>query len=580
MAIVAGVCFALLCAYVATGSTRVPFLDDVTMAEWLQPGRTQTPEILWMQHNEHRIPLPRLVYVALACASGDLRAGLWLDVVLLGVLTLLFVNDARALRGRSHPTDAVFPLLLFSLGNSENLLSAFQLTLILPAVLSGILLSILVRRDVLGSVPVSILTGAVLILSILCGTVGVVPAVAVGVWLFLAGLLQLRRGDRREQRAARAACAAALATGLFVLFYFHDFRTAPEFVPAGVIRSLKVAAEFSSQGLGCIAEQYWPGVTLLVAGCLAGAIALACAAWMRAPSDRWRSSGFLFHMGGMLALAIAVGWGRGGGPGEPGFTNRYTILGALPLCAAQIAACTFSGRLPARCLSALILALAAAAFLANVEPARKYARTHVEAARAFEADALADLGVRAIAARHWTKFYYGEVDFARELEALRRSGFLPFVVPGERLSDEATRDSPYPMLGTQPLRVESPAPVRLRLIDGRYALVIERSGCIVLPILPGAYGLRGRFRAEPAARDHRRERGLRFTIEIVRAGRREVLFERELRPLIEPDDASPQRFRCEIPPGAEGEIWARVESLGPIGTDPDRAAWFGLEVRY
>src|SRR5262245_59768529 len=58
--------------YVATYGTRVPFIDDLVMAPFVRQDHPILLRELWTQHNEHRIPLPRLLYVWLARWSGSL----------------------------------------------------------------------------------------------------------------------------------------------------------------------------------------------------------------------------------------------------------------------------------------------------------------------------------------------------------------------------------------------------------------------------------------------------------------------------------------------------------------------------
>jgi hypothetical protein len=74
-----------------------------------------TPTWLWSQHNEHRMLLPRLIYLALSELSGyDFRAGAVYNVLALSALSAVMIMTCRALRGGCDFRDAYFPLMLLN----------------------------------------------------------------------------------------------------------------------------------------------------------------------------------------------------------------------------------------------------------------------------------------------------------------------------------------------------------------------------------------------------------------------------------------------------------------------------------
>src|SRR5262245_3824925 len=75
------VCAVVLVVWTMRFASKLPFQDDMLMAPFVDPARPLTWDMLWAQHNEHRIPLPKLVYVALVGGFHDLRAGVWFTVV-------------------------------------------------------------------------------------------------------------------------------------------------------------------------------------------------------------------------------------------------------------------------------------------------------------------------------------------------------------------------------------------------------------------------------------------------------------------------------------------------------------------
>ena len=73
-----------------------------------------------------------MILVALVRAfDGDLRAGMYAQVVVLSAVAAATIAAARRLRGWPSWLDALFPLLWLSWGNAMNLLWAWQLQMAL-----------------------------------------------------------------------------------------------------------------------------------------------------------------------------------------------------------------------------------------------------------------------------------------------------------------------------------------------------------------------------------------------------------------------------------------------------------------
>ena len=105
------------------------------------------PRWLWSQNSEHRLPLPRLVNLALLRATGDFRSTMVFDTLALAAVAAGMILVARRFRdGRTSLADAFFPLLLLHLGNWDNLVWAWQIQFVLPTVLACALLLVIVAR--------------------------------------------------------------------------------------------------------------------------------------------------------------------------------------------------------------------------------------------------------------------------------------------------------------------------------------------------------------------------------------------------------------------------------------------------
>src|SRR5204862_481962 len=131
----------------------VPYFDDWSVAMYTVTPDARPADWLWTQHNEHRIPLGRLVLNESFLLFGlDARPPMVLNVVLLAATAALALRTCRDLRGRHAPQDVAIPLLLAGLGHYQNVLWAFQLTVILAGFLFVVALRYMVRVEVAGQV--------------------------------------------------------------------------------------------------------------------------------------------------------------------------------------------------------------------------------------------------------------------------------------------------------------------------------------------------------------------------------------------------------------------------------------------
>src|SRR5262245_51085069 len=100
-------------ALVARYGSNVPSWDEWDMVPTLTGTQPVSAEWLWSQHNEHRVPLPRLVLLAVNLFGGpDFRIAQVLNVLVLGAASAGLILAVRRARGRTLLGDAIFPLLL------------------------------------------------------------------------------------------------------------------------------------------------------------------------------------------------------------------------------------------------------------------------------------------------------------------------------------------------------------------------------------------------------------------------------------------------------------------------------------
>src|SRR5438067_13717672 len=83
--------------FVLAFGVNFPFMDEwATVPALAVPW--PDPAWLWEQHNEHLLPLPRLVYWAAFRLTGDLRAGMLVSALAWSALAKLLADAARAVR--------------------------------------------------------------------------------------------------------------------------------------------------------------------------------------------------------------------------------------------------------------------------------------------------------------------------------------------------------------------------------------------------------------------------------------------------------------------------------------------------
>src|ERR687891_1302134 len=73
--------------FVARYASNVPSWDDWDMVPTLTGNQPVTWNWLWSQHNEHRVPLPRLIFLGLnRLALVDMRVTMYFDILLMAAL--------------------------------------------------------------------------------------------------------------------------------------------------------------------------------------------------------------------------------------------------------------------------------------------------------------------------------------------------------------------------------------------------------------------------------------------------------------------------------------------------------------
>ena len=337
--------------YVARYAMTNPYVDEWAFVTVLFGERPAVPW-LWELHNEHRFPLPRVVYLGLFWLTGDPRAGCYVSFLGISVVAAGLMRLARIVRNRSSLADATFPLLLMHTGQGENLYMGYQLVFMLTAALAAALLAVFVQSP--GANPVRRASQATVLgwLLLSCGAAGLAYGVIAAVWAVYLAACSPMSG---RQRAILVALAAL--TPVYIAVYFQGYVRPGHHPPsAGLVESIRVGLQAQSMALGPSATGVWPAVAVGIA--IVATLVVGQLAWRARLRDDPRFIGLLLYVGAAAAVAFGIGWGRSGFLDDMGFAWRYGWLTAPAVWAAYFTWLLCGGRVSV--YGPVVLAVAAA----------------------------------------------------------------------------------------------------------------------------------------------------------------------------------------------------------------------------
>lgn len=450
------------CFFAARYVSVLPFTDDVAMAPTLAAEEPYAWSLLWAPNNEHRFPVSKIVYVLLTRGTHDLRTGAWVQAGLLAAASLAVLLALRRRRGHLEFTDAVIPLLVNDLGNTENLLNSFQLAFSIPMLLVLALVTLALAWRAPPRWPGLACVWTSLVALVGCGGMGLVYAFAFAVWPLTLGFgaWRERRAGWRASSFVTLAGAAALAGAGLV--YANDVVLLPDFQPPTFARFAAVLGQFSIVGIGVPSALHWPwSLALLVPVAVAvGSLARG----LREVRVRGTALPIACALVGGAGLACVVAWGRGNDGPLVGFTNRYELLGAIPLCVAQLALRTSADTLAARLARFGLFAAVAASVAPNVEYAANVGRERAAITRDFLERARGGAGVEELARDLYVSFFYSPEMFSDCLHTFQQGGYLSELPLGERCAAE---DAPLAARRLRPRGAAALDPVQVRLVEAR-----------------------------------------------------------------------------------------------------------------
>lgn len=531
---------------------------------------------LWSPHNEHRIPLPRLVWYVLYRSTGDLRPGLALQLATLAVVAFSMIALARCLRGGARLADAAFPLLWLNAGNAFNLLSGFQFALTLPTALACAVLVAAAASPGRLHTRRALLAGLALAGLPLCGGVGMTQVPALAAWAAWSGWRSRRSANPAVRAGGRVLLASVLLCAALAAVHLWSYRFG--FRPSGrppLPFSPAMAAALIPVGFGPAAQDLEPASTVLALGLLVATVALLGRAFRRTARERARALGLLASIAATIGLALAIATRRSELDWQSGLPAQYVTLTTPLLCAAFYAWELYGARRSGRLVPALLGLVALGLLPGNT----RIGRERFEGVRAkvaeFERTIESGAGPSEILASYARNFRGDPQLDLMILRVLAAEGRPPF--DGPRRAVPAL-EFDFPTFSRAPSRVESPRPVEVRFLRREALTVVAAGSRLHFVLRPGDARIAGRFGAPRGLAGPRASGGVGVRIELrPEEGSARPLLERALRVDAE-SDPDLEVFSVDLPPGAGGEVVLETDDLAAGEGEPPRSVWCDVRI--
>jgi hypothetical protein len=552
--------------YVARYAAHIPFWDDLEVLRIWLPNQQRTLAELWSLHNEHRIPLPLVIQTALLFLTRDFRSGMYFEIAIFAAISAAMVLIVRRLRGRTTWTDAAFPLVWLHIGNAENLLMGFQISLALPTALVCVLFSSGVLHPRTITTRTAVVCALALVALPLCGGPGLTQtpayfagAVALG-WAVLNGRVD---GSRA---AGWSLLAGAAATVVLIALYFVGFAYAPADVHTrDPLRIGTVALSFLTLVFGQSGRDWWPWSAAVLLALIATAVVLCVRAWRETRSERVRAGALLIAMCGTVLLGLGIGHGRGGTPDFAlmGFAVRYVGLPAPLLCAIYIATVIYGGKLVATAVQCTcVLWMCAAVPLVEIPAGLFYGELRAQDEAALREAIVSGWPAPEVFTAMGTHIYPTESGFCSLFRLMAENSLDPF----DRTREEIRREWMGEPIDLASHTIETPNDEKPYYGDvgGSIGLAVPPGSTVHYAVLPAQRRVHGTFGVVPRKYLYGRVGGLRVAIVIDdHAGPPRTLLERTLDPMNVPADRQPTEFDLELPPHEQADLALRMLPADP-----------------
>lgn len=421
--------------YVGLYGLRMPFADEWQFID-VTTGRAEpTWDWIWSPHNDHRLPLARVVYLALGRSTGyDYRLMAMANVVCLSAAAAVMLRAAQYISGGTRLFHTLIPVSLLHWGHEINLTWSMQICFTLATLLASVLLCVMVSTRERLTLPAALTTALAALLLSMCGGWGLIYLPFAAAWLTWAGLR--RAGAATNERTAGAAIAL-IGVGLFAAcaaYGLNQPRSVPEFYSSSLGQTIGAAMNLLATGWGPIGKSIRPVSPLLITAAIIAGFCFLARAWRRETIDRVPAVGLLLYFCGGLTLLAAIAYGRAGQGAT--LQTRYG-LGFVPLIISTVFLIARYGRFtfPRRLVGPAIVALAAIVIVNDLRGMLDGRRRRTAVQQVID-DARTGVTYAELGRRHHKTLHSSPAALAQYLSQLHASRISPY---GD-FSDRATPD--------------------------------------------------------------------------------------------------------------------------------------------
>lgn len=434
-----------LFVYVWKFGRNIPFWDDWELVPVLTGHEPFSLTWLWTPHNEHTIPIVRLVMFVVWRLTGDLRVVMFLTSALLCAGVGGLAITVRRLRGHTSFSDAVFPLALLGWGLFENHIFAMQFFFVCAALLTVAAVSIGLGDTRNQGLRASSMAACLVALP-LFGAIGLALFPCLLAWFAYSGVRAVRSEGGRNRRVGvilLAGCGVAIAAAAISVYLLPPVTTITP--RASLFTMLQTGSEMLSTSIGQAGQKLYPLSAGGTIGAVLIAVAFACRTAWKEPERRSASLLLLAGIGSLLMLVAAIAFGRAGMSTGQGFSNRYALFSATLLCICYLCFSIYATGGLGRFLRTGVLLALTAGFATNAWAGIVYGIDRADRAdsltEAIDAGAPPDVA----AARHAERLYPIPAVLAERLEMLRIAKAGPYARPQAFPGDSPCREVAVPV---------------------------------------------------------------------------------------------------------------------------------------
>ena len=458
----------LFLLHVVWYASNLPSEDDLVLVPYVTGAEPVTAAWLWDAFYQHRMPLPKLLLLALTAPTQSFLPAKLLNWLLLATVSAGVLLLTRRLRGHSDYCDAAVPVAFLSLSQAELWWTAHALNLALGAALIVCVL-LAVARSPRVETPRAFAALAGLVLALpLCGMVGVAFVPALLPWLLASAVSQGRGGTRSGRRFAWAFVSLVAATVALCAVYAVGLNLPPQKVEPLADRVPRLVGQFArlfSMSTGLTTADRWRLPAVLMAGPTLAALGL-CLVNVTRRAERLRALGLLAWLGGWTVLLFGVAWGRAGW--WELFLSRYVTL-AVPVNAWVVVVVALYGRGAWRLVPLALAAVQVFCLPRNLEIGYQCGVAHQSMMKTFFYDVKGGVPAAVLVEQYADGLLFGRRDeLHARLRELRDAGWRPYV---ELRADETFLEEPAALVAGDEVRFT--VPTRVAAVRLTYTTLAE-----------------------------------------------------------------------------------------------------------